>query len=1160
MDRRNFLKKSGVLATGWASAAGLGSLLFPVRLCAAAGDAVDDNPNLADPGRGATVSVSSACQSPPFSYVPTRIFGDDLHSSWETDTETGGAWLEIGFPEEQMVSEIWLLAKPLPYDIVFDPYTRGGKMQTPRIVTFSLGRTGAVAGMSAELAQSTNFQIITFPQPVKAKSVRITINEIWPEAGRVGTGLGKMRIFARPHTHSFDLSVFTMYDVHDGIPVQSATLAAISPGPEVRGAELQIARGGKLLMTIPMETLPAKSVVHQNIWIPAPFEDQDMEFILRDSQGALKATRKLRVPAYHPYFDGGTFDLLATNHNDLGWLDTQKITADYRSAELILPAMEIIKQYPDFRYSMESVAYLIEFLERHPEKRQEMAQLMRERKFVWGASYVQNLEVHVGPEKLARQFYLGRRWLRKNFPGCDTIHYCKTDPPAMTLQMPQILSKAGIKYVLQGRFTWGFYNWEAPDGSRVFVFAIRYADPLINPKGNDGWLQYAAEREDYYAARQLPPQMIFDFNDDYLPPPPSLPPYVHEQNAAMKRFAAAWNQYYRGMPSRQIKPPVIRFVEAEGTLEDFTRKAPNVATVKGDWPLSWTYYDEPGHREGLLAGREAHNRILAAERLYAGLIQKGASGEYPAQTFDDAWRANCWPDHGWGGNKGTETDRIYVESYQKSRALAGELLASATARLARVVPHGSGERPIVVVYNPVAWRRTDVARCRVEKPAGWTSFRLLDSAGKEIPCQIVLDAAGHAHAEITFIADDVPSVGYRTYHLEPSDSPLPAGDLLGGSTLENESLRAVIGGGGLSSLFDKRRQQEILKTDKFYGGEVLQFTAPGQGWTETESVTLEDFDKTSHHDFRAITSVQGPVFAAAVHEAQFAHFRLRETFRLYPRLDRVEIDVEVRNWDGAPSRELRVAFPINLPRDFRLSYEVPFGTVEMGKDELDFSLLPPRVHCPFISAVDGGDRPLPFREAINWIDASSDRFNKFGCLAASDCSVHLFADQTGQPVSYPVLQHVLISTRSSLAWDPVYSFTQAGSHHFRTALYPHPGGWRARYRDGIAFNYPLIAFLAAGPVGADRARPDSEEFLRLEPDNLIMTAFKKSEDDDSLALRFYEAEGQFTRARVQLAQPVRKAWLTNLIEEEPKTLALDSHGTLEFDVRPWEIVTLRLAV
>ena len=1157
MDRRKFLQKSGVLATALASGAGFGPMLSPLRLYASDDGSGDDNPNLADGRMGATPSASSVSKATPFSYVPTKVFGSNMNSNWETDKETRGAWLEVTFTEEQTVGEIWLLPKPLPYDIVFDPYTRGGKMQTPRRVTCSLG---GGASVSAELSQSTNFQIITFPQPQRTKTVRITIDEVWPEEGREGTGIGKVRIYARPHIRTFDLSVYAMFDAHDGMPVRSATLEAINPGAEVRGARLQISREGKILMTVPLQTVAAQSVLRQDIWIPSPYVDEDFDFKISDSQSDFDATRKLKVPAYHSYFDGGTFDLLTTNHNDLGWLDTQKVTADYRSAELILPAMEIMKKYPDFRYSMESVIYLIEFLERHPEKREEMAQLMRERKFVWGASYVQNLEGHVGPEKLVRQFYLGRRWLRKNFPGCDTVHYCKTDPPTMTLQMPQILSKAGVKYVLQGRFPWGFYNWESPDGSSIFVFAIRYAEPLINPKGNQGWLQFANEREEYYGSQKLPPQMIFDFNTDYIPPPVSLPPYVHEQNAAMKRFAEAWNTHYRGQPSRQIKPPILRFVQAQETLEDFTRQQPNVPTIKGDWVLNWSYYDEPGHRTGLLAGREGHNRILAAERLYAGLMQNSKSVAYPAKTFNDAWKANCWPDHGWGGNKGTETDRVYIESYLKSRRLADQLLSSASTQLARGVASKSAEQPTVVVYNPLSWRRTDVVRCRVEKPAGWSSFRLCDSAGKGIPYQIASGPTGEADTEITFIADDVPSVGYKTYCLERADSARPAVETVTNNTLENDALRAIIGAGGLSSLYDKRTKEEILKTDKFFGGEVLQFTAPGLAWDDTEVVTTEDFDKTSHHDFRAVSSAQGPVFSAAMHEAQFKHFRLQQTFRLYPRLDRVEMDVELRDWDGTRSRELRVAFPINLPQDFRLSYEVPFGTVEMGKDELDFSLLPPQVHCQFNPSIYGGDRPLPYREAINWIDASSDRFQKFGCLAASNCTVHLFADQTDNPVAYPVLQHSLLSTRKSIAWDPDYWFTQEGNHSYRMALYPHSGGWRERYREGIAFNFPLLAFMASGKEGEGKSMPPSGEFLRLDPSNLIMTTLKKSEDDDSLALRFYEAEGRFTRARLRLAQPIRRAWLTNLIEEEPKPVPINPHGKLELDIKPWEIVTLRLAV
>ena len=50
------------------------------------------------------------------------------------------------------------------------------------------------------------------------------------------------------------------------------------------------------------------------------------------------------------------------------------------------------------------------------------------------------------------------------------------------------------------------------------------------------------------------------------------------------------------------------------------------------------------------------------------------------------------------------------------------------------------------------------------------------------------------------------------------------------------------------------------------------------------------------------------------------------------------------------------------------------------------------------------------------------------------------------------------------------------------------------------------------------------------------------------------------RAHIRLLQPVKQAWKTNLIEEEPEPLPVSSSGSVELDVRPWEIVTLKLAV
>ena len=1156
MDRRSFLNRSGMVVGSLAFNFGLSAWRNPTRLYAAEIHEPEPNPNLADLKLGATATASSNDEG----YRPLNVLKGFLQSSWQTEKETAGSWLEIAFAQEQTVSELWILPRPLPYDIVLDPDPKAGKMATPRKITCALSSGGTV---KAELRQTEDFEIVVFPQAQKTKSVRITIDDTWQEPNSQGTGLGSIRVFAKPHAASFEVFVYTMYDVRVGEPVQSATIEVANPGARIEGEVLEVLRAGKLLATIPLGALAAQSVSRHEIWIPAPFEDELMEFRIAEQTHAFKDGRNLRVPAYRSYFDGGTFDILDTNHNDLGWLDTQKITADFRSKELILPAMDLIREHPEFRYSMECVAYLREFLDRHPERREEMAQLMRDRKFVWGASYVENLEVHVGPENLVRQFYLGRRWLHKNFPGVDSIHYCKTDPPAMTGQMPQILAKAGIKYAIQGRFPWGFYNWEAPDGSRVFVFAFRYASAhgLPDPKGNQGWLSAAAEREDYYRSRELPPQMIFDYNSDYLPPTGSLIPYVHDQNAAMERFADLWNEHFKGQPTRRIKPPVLRLVEARGTLDDFTGQKPNVQTVKGDWPFAWAYYDEPGHREGLLAGRLAHNRLLMAERLTAGLLQAGVSSQYPAATFEEAWQANCWPDHGWGGNHGTVSDAVYVESYKKSQELADKLLADAGAQLAGAVTAPSSNQLAVVVYNPLSWKRTDVVSCKITLPAGWSGVALRDSAGSEMHCQVRNDGLGSREMEIAFIAEDVPSSGYKTYRLEQADSSYSSATPVTADVMENDSLRVVLGAGGLKSLFDKRLQREMLKTDKFFGGEILQFTAPGIAWEETVpvAVTTEDFDKTSNHDFHLRSFDEGPVMTTAVREAQFKHFKLRETVRLYKSLDRVEMDMDIIEWDGPQSRELRVVFPIDLPQDCQLSYEVPFGTVEMGKDEIEFADLPAAVDCEFGAEKYGGNKPLPFREAINWIDASSSHYLGGGCLAASDCTLHLFADQTDNRVNYPVLQHVLLSTRQCLGWNPRYWFTQEGSHHFRMALYPHSGGWRNRYRDGIAFNYPLIAFAASAAPGG--MLPADGGFLQIEPANMVMTALKKSEDDDSITLRFFEAEGSANgRARVKLFRPIKQAWKTNLIEEDDEPIMVGSDGTLELAVKPWEIVTLKLRV
>jgi alpha-mannosidase len=126
---------------------------------------------------------------------------------------------------------------------------------------------------------------------------------------------------------------------------------------------------------------------------------------------------------------------------------------------------------------------------------------------------------------------------------------------------------------------------------------------------------------------------------------------------------------------------------------------------------------------------------------------------------------------------------------------------------------------------------------------------------------------------------------------------------------------------------------------------------------------------------------------------------------------------------------------------------------------------------------------------------------------------------------------------------------------------PHEGSWRLRYREAIGFNHRLIACLAdsAAPA-AGTPLPESGNYLKLEPSNLIVTAMKKSEGSDFITIRLYEAEGTACTGRVHLSKSIREAWKTNLIEENEEAIKPREDGGLELAIKPWEIVTIKVAV
>ena len=75
------------------------------------------------------------------------------------------------------------------------------------------------------------------------------------------------------------------------------------------------------------------------------------------------------------HFADGKVHLICSSHNDIAWFDTPAATITWRDVRSITPALDRMAEHDDVKFAMENVLYLLEYLERHPERRDEIHKL-----------------------------------------------------------------------------------------------------------------------------------------------------------------------------------------------------------------------------------------------------------------------------------------------------------------------------------------------------------------------------------------------------------------------------------------------------------------------------------------------------------------------------------------------------------------------------------------------------------------------------------------------------------------------------------------------------------------------------------------------------------------------------------------------------------------
>ena len=142
---------------------------------------------------------------------------------------------------------------------------------------------------------------------------------------------------------------------------------------------------------------------------------------------------------------------------------------------------------------------------------------------------------------------------------------------------------------------------------------------------------------------------------------------------------------------------------------------------------------------------------------------------------------------------------------------------------------------------------------------------------------------------------------------------------------------------------------------------------------------------------------------------------------------------------------------------------------------------------------------------------------------------------------------------------PVFDAMEIKKYTFRYSIYPHEKDWKKAksYKQGYEVNYSLSAF----QLSKNKKYNSKRSFLSISPENVILSALKKSEDEKNTIIRFYEASGKKTETTLTLFKNPKEVEVVNLIEKKDKEFdkKLKVEGNeIKIEVNPFEIVTLKL--
>ncbi len=823
------------------------------------------------------------------------------------------------------------------------------------------------------------------------------------------------------------------------------------------------------------------------------------------------------------------------SHMDLFWLGAQEECLS-RGNRIIAEVMEMAGKYPEFRFLLEDLVFVDHFLRCHPEGKEEFGKLLDKGQIEVGPKWAGIDQAPQLGEDLVRNSLYSMAYLNEHFGYAPkTMH--TGDLPGWTPQYPQILQKLGIPYAVYtrgGPTDVSLFYWVGLDGTKELVWYSLNGYGWAWHRGGlelsvDKAMENGLEKTMQEVLAQGAEPIFVHWGVDLILPGPKLPENLKEWNrrSKLKMAFATPTEYFQHVPTQGLRD------------------------VAGEVPSAWPY-SEPQYPHHMLLTFPAVTGLLTAEHYSALAWQRGFLGEYPGERIREEWLLVLEAmDHNNNG-QGYDLTRERKRSYLQSAVTASvHIREDALRRIAEKVRNPfDRDCYAVVIFNPLPWPRTEVVTTHATfhgsisafDIARYRSLRLLDEQGTEVAFEErdIREGVAREHY-LQFTAVDVPACGYTTYYVVPSE----AGALRGSEVVTAENDHTFVTPFYRFIVDEVTGEVSILDRSKG-GRSICRLRIVG---TEEELDNGSFRDKTTGRFFEAVIdsirlSDNGQISAAIEVQAHIAESTLCQSIEVYRDSMRIDIsnEVDFRKW--RPMR-LEQVFAADLV-DGEVNYGVAYGTSGME------NVMPNS--GPFRKDELPRESWSKLRTCIHWLDMSGP---EGGITVGSPHRCYSFDKGVVRAVMLRAVvstQCVYIRNGKRVRHERPYP----GSYRYKYSLLPHTGSWRSAksYRCGWDLNFPLLP-VVVGDASSAKSLPARDQFVEIASDteSLILDVVKRSEDGESLVLRFHETEGRAGTARVSIADGKDHSMRLCDLHEQP----IDEVSVREgVKFRAYDIVTLRI--